>query len=277
MSFSSTQLNTFQSCPKRYKFRYVDNLRKIEEGKESVDRNWGKGIHEGLAVLYKGGAREDIHKAFMNEYPVALDEGDMAKTPESGLQCLDLYMDYWKEEDKKWKILDVETFGDFELNDTKFVTRLDLIAEHVQGSGIYFWDHKTTGKSLTFNFWSQFEMNSQVTAYTKYVSLKHGQCSGAIINGISIGFRKRGYRGLPPGFHCTFERQIFNRNKEQIADWESNIQSWRDSIKWCGETGNWGKFEGRHCQYCDYKEICTSCDNAEIVKQLYEVKEYKDD
>ena len=39
-----------------------------------------------------------------------------------------------------------------------------------------------------------------------------------IVNALKVGFRQRAYKGEPAGFHCEFQRQIFNRNKDQVED-----------------------------------------------------------
>ena len=48
--YSHSRLNTFQQCPRKYKFRYLDRLKSDTEGIEAF---MGKRVHEALEQLYK--------------------------------------------------------------------------------------------------------------------------------------------------------------------------------------------------------------------------------
>ncbi len=48
--YSPTQISTFETCPKRYKFHYID---RIESSVENIEAFMGKIVHETLEKLYK--------------------------------------------------------------------------------------------------------------------------------------------------------------------------------------------------------------------------------
>ncbi|MFA5975791.1 MAG: PD-(D/E)XK nuclease family protein [Elusimicrobiota bacterium] len=48
--YSNSRIETFEKCPRKYKFRYVDNLRTDTEGVEAFV---GKRVHEALEKLYR--------------------------------------------------------------------------------------------------------------------------------------------------------------------------------------------------------------------------------
>ena len=48
--YSNSRIDTFETCPRKYKFRYVENLRVDSEGVEAFV---GKRVHETLEKLYK--------------------------------------------------------------------------------------------------------------------------------------------------------------------------------------------------------------------------------
>jgi putative RecB family exonuclease len=48
--YSNSRIQTFEQCPRKYKFRYVDNLRMDTEGVEAFV---GKRVHEALEKLYR--------------------------------------------------------------------------------------------------------------------------------------------------------------------------------------------------------------------------------
>src|SRR3990167_2384715 len=264
-----SKIACFQQCPRRYQYAYVEMLSKIEEGKTEKDRNWGIGIHAGLAEYYTGKDVISIQEAFKREYPADLDPDDMAKTVRSGIETLQLYMDHYKGQDKNWKVLEVEVKDKFIFNEIEFTVVLDLIAENLQGGGIYFWDHKTSGRTPSFNYWKQFELSGQVSDYTNYVISKYGQCSGAIINNISVGHRKRAYKGEPSGFWAKFERQIFNRNKTQLETRKSDILLWKKLIEQAETNNSFPLHYSNGCTYCSFYELCLSCGDEQIKELMY--------
>jgi putative RecB family exonuclease len=48
--YSNSRIETFEQCPRKYKFRYIDNLRMSTEGIEAFV---GKRVHEALEKLYR--------------------------------------------------------------------------------------------------------------------------------------------------------------------------------------------------------------------------------
>lgn len=269
MLYDNSQLQTFKDCPERYRLRYIEGLQKLEEGRDEHDKNFGKAIHAGLEQHYKQGSPQSVKDMFISEYPIQLSKDDFAKTQENGLILLEAYAKHYKEEDKSWEVLSVEVKDSFKIGEIDFLVKIDLIVRK-QGC-IYFVDHKTTGKAFNWQYWSRFEPNPQVTAYTAYCQAKYGECSGGIINAIKFGHRQNKYKGEPAGFHYEFQRQLFNRNRDQIEAWKLDTLKWVQSLEEAKqETSNvWMKNEGQ-CGYCSYKEVCISCADEQIINQLYE-------
>src|SRR3990167_11153016 len=268
--YDNSQLQSFKNCPEQYRLKYIEQLRKREEGVESHDKNFGKAIHAGLEAYYKKSSIDVIRNIFKEEYSVQLSGEDMAKTQENGLVLLDAYIKHYKEEDTKWTIKAVEVADMFEIAPgVPFTVKIDLIVE--QQGCIYFVDHKTTVKAFNWNYWGQFDPNSQITAYTAYCQAKFGECSGGIINALQLGYRKNKYMGEPAGFHYSFQRQLFNRNRHQIEAWKQDTILWIKSLEEakCNTSNVWRKNEGQ-CKFCEYKAVCVSCDDEEIKEQLYE-------
>lgn len=274
MPYDNSRLQSFKNCPEQYRLRYIEGLKKIEESVDEHDKNFGKAIHEGLEAYYKGESEARVHEKFKLAYPEQLSSEDFAKTQENGCILLSAYINHYKEEDKKWTIKAVEVAEEFEIaSGVKFVVKIDLVVEK-QGC-IYFVDHKTTGKPFNWTYWGQFEPNSQITAYTAYCQAKYGECSGGIINGLQLGHRQKAYKGEPAGFHYSFQRQLFNRNRDQIEDWKWDSIEWINKIEQAKKDYSiascsvWPKNEG-NCRYCSFKEICISCADPQIIEQLYE-------
>ena len=279
MIYDNSKLQTFKDCPEKYRLKNLLGLKKREEGLEEHDKNFGKAIHTGLELHYKGKSIQEIKEAFSKDYMVQLNEEDKAKTQENGIVLLEAYIKHYEQEDKKWTIKAVEVADTFEIAPgLSFMVKIDLVVE--QQGCIYFVDHKTTGKSFNWTYWGQFEPNAQLTAYTAYCQAKFGECSGGIINGLQLGYRKNKYMGELAGFHYSFQRQLFNRNRQQVEAWKWDAQEWIKRIgefekvyHWNPNTSLqyvWPKNEGQ-CRFCSFKEICISCADDQIIEQLYEV------
>lgn len=275
MIYDHSKLQTFKNCPEQYRLKNVLGLTKIQEGVDEHDKNFGKAIHSGLEAHYKGKPIEEVREAFKLDYPDQLSPDDLAKTQENGITLLDAYVKHYEHEDKGWTIKAVEVTDTFELAPgIPFTVKIDLVVE--QQGCIYFVDHKTTGKAFNYQYWSQFDPNPQITGYTAYCQSKFGECSGGIINGLQLGYRQRAYKGEPAGFHYSFQRQLFNRNRQQVEAWK------HDTINWIGEiehskdqiidelSPTWRKNEGQ-CRFCSFKEVCISCADPQIIEQLYTV------
>lgn len=274
MIYDNSKLQQFKNCPESFRLKYLEGLKKREDGVEDHDKNFGKAIHSGLEAHYLGKPIESVKEGFTREYPLQLSEEDLAKTQENGLILLEAYIKHYKEEDKRWTVKAVEVADQFEIgNGIQFQVKIDLVVE--QQGCIYFVDHKTTGKAFNWAYWQQFEPNSQITAYTAYCQAKYGECSGGIINALQLGYRQRAYKGEPAGFHYQFQRQLFNRNRDQINEWKRDTIGWIEdmdhmsSAVYIGEPLAWPKNEGQ-CRFCSFKEICISLADEQIIEQLYE-------
>lgn len=275
--YDNSKLQTYKNCPEQYRLKNILGLQKIQEGMEEHDRNFGKAIHSGLEALYKGASIEEAKAKFASEYPVSQNVDDLAKTTENGQVLLEAYAKHYEHEDKAWTIKAVEVADTFELAPgVPFTVKIDLVVE--QQGCIYFVDHKTTGKTFNYQYWTQFDPNSQITGYTAYCQAKYGECSGGIINGLQLGFRQRAYKGEPAGFHYSFQRQLFNRNRAQVEAWKQDTLAWvreidsnnHGNFPVLSKEGVWRKNEGQ-CRFCSYKEICISSCDTQIIEQLYTV------
>ena len=274
MSLSYSAISTFQACPERYRLQYVEKLEKREEGQEELARNWGSAIHAALARLYKGEGMSAAREAFCAECPSEISQEESVRTRENGLLLLEQYAHRYQG-DPGWKVLEVEVKERFELNGVEFTVQLDLVAESLQGAGIFLWDHKTTERAFSPTYWSKFEMDEQISAYSYWIKRKYGECGGGLINGIQVGHRKRMYKGEPAGFYSKFERQIFSRSPQQLKQWEQNVGVWAGKIEQAGQTGVYGLVPGALCSYCSFRELCMSGGDQQVKDVLYRVKEVR--
>jgi len=254
-----SQIQEYKECGFRYKLHYKEGFRKREEDQTEHHANFGGAVHAGLEAHYKGGEWEAVKKAFCAAYPVQLDSDDKAKTQENGLTLLKSYVSRYGEQDKaRWEVLSVEETDTFQVvGGVDHVVKLDLVVRDRASGEVYGVDHKTTGKSLDYRYWNQFDPNTQITTYCAYMEQKYGSCSGMWINGISFGFRQRMYKGEPAGFHCDMKRNLFNRNPHQVEAWRKDVLQWIAKMQEAEKTGWYGK-NTAFCGWCSYRPICVA-------------------
>ena len=251
-NYSHSYINRYQGCPLACQYHYELKLRKRDEGAESHHLVYSRAFHEALAALYSGKGSASANTAFLQGYPRQLDESDLAKTRDNGLEALLQYRLRWKQEDQRWKVLEVESM---EHQDDGFVVKLDLVVRDKETEQIYGIDHKVTGAYLNYDYWTKFEPNSQIVEYVRYIKERWGACDGFIINAISLRYRQRAYKGEPAGPWFAFERQTFNVNERQMqADLDSR-HYWVDRIEQSKSSGQWG-MNTSQCKFCEYRELC---------------------
>lgn len=267
-----SEKEAYNSCPYKYKLQH-DGLTKQVEGTDAHDKNWGQGIHAGLKAHYDGKGWEEVKAEFLREYPQGLDETDQAKTPETGIECLNRYRGHYASQDTNWEVLSTEEEGTLSIGGEDHDLHIDLVARNKQSGDIYLWDHKTTGKTASPTYWRGFELSGQLTRYCVYVKEKYGSCAGAIINNIAVGYRSRMYKGEPAGFWCKFERQLFNRSPQQIAFWRESDEQWLKQIEFSKRENVWPRALNKLCAWCEYYELCMASGDEQIRDLLYTIKQ----
>ena len=78
--YDNSQLQTFKNCPEQYRLKYIEQLRKREEGVDEHDKNFGKAIHSGLEAHYQDQDLNVVREVFAKNYPEQLNSEDLAKT-----------------------------------------------------------------------------------------------------------------------------------------------------------------------------------------------------
>jgi len=258
MRYSNSYIQSYKACPLQCFLKYEVGLEKVVEEVGEHHLAYGRAMHEGLKHLYLQDTLKSAQDAFLAAYPKQLDPEDKAKTREQGTQVLERYVKFWAEEDKKWRVLSVEEKETFDYVEEGFTVKLDLVMENKAYGGIYGFDHKVVGgrrATLSFDFWNEFEPNSQITKYVSFIQSKHGECSGFYINALGMGFRSRAYKGEPAGFWTRFERQMFNRNQSQLDLEQRDTVYWITRIEDSKRTNLWG-YNTSSCKFCHYRPIC---------------------
>jgi len=272
MKIDYSQLQTFITCPRKYQLRYIDKLKKIKYDERDLHQDFGHCIHKALEIYYKDNSIEKAKDWFTLNFN-GLDT-EKAKTPANGLLLLDRYYNYYQTptnelSDTHLKTLEVEITDTYNIGNIEYTVKIDRIVE--SNAGIFVLDHKTTS-SIPYNYFYQFDPNMQVSGYCLYAQQRYGQCSGMIIDAICLGHRERAYKGEPAGFWCNFVRDIVNRNKQQLQDFEQNVIDWSSRLQTSIDMNKFPKNENACHQFkgCGFRELCVNCNDEQIKEQLYQ-------
>lgn len=280
MGLSYSRMQQYMNCPLAYRFRYVIGLRLEEDkkGTESHDSTFGTAIHSALECFYRGGKYVDMVDIFSKGYPIQLNPDDNAKTKENGIKLLRRYYEEYSSFRNDIKVIESEVLTDFEYEGIEFTVKMDLVYENIRFGGIYGMDHKTTSKSLGAYYFNKFNPSHQIDIYSLYMREKFGDASGIYIDAMQFGFRKRAYKGEPAGFHCKLDRELFDRNNEQIDQFIDDVKYWKDKMIEDENRGVFGR-DTSTCSWCDYNNVCSSGWiwelDEELIMQQYKKVEIK--
>jgi len=264
-----SEKEAFNSCPQKLRYQR-EGLRKFADDKTVHHKIWGQAIHKALEVHYGGKSFQEVQQAFKEIYPKNLDDSDLAKTVENGVEVLRRYVAHYAQQDQLWEVIDAEHEGLIEIGEEDHGLHIDLIARHRQTGEIYFWDHKTSAKEPGVTYWKTYEISGQVTRYADYVGQKFGGCGGCYINNISLKFLKRkNVYGEGPGLVVRFERQLFNRTPQQIRFWKASDEAWMKLMEACEKLPVMPKALNALCGYCEYYELCLASGDEQVKETLY--------
>ncbi len=273
MQIDYTQASTLIDCPQKYYIKFILGLQKASVDTTNIDIRFGQTVHSGLELFYKEKSKEDITKTFDDFIDV---EGEESKTKANGIELLNAYIEHYKNKDKDMQILDVETKDSYSIDDITYIVKVDTIIK--LNDNIYVLEHKTA-KNIAYNYFDKFSPNMQMTGYTEYVRQKYGQCSGILLNVLQSANRKRAYKGEPAGFHCKFQREIVNRNPQQLDDFKENIKKIAKFLEVCKLHNSWFKNENSCHKFrgCQYKELCLTSKGINIDEQIADTLYVKHD
>lgn len=273
--YSYSQIQTYASCPLKYRLKYVDQLVPLEEGSEH-DLAFGKAIDAALNTYYLTSSVLQAQEAFeqsypAERYPATLPYWSPGKSFINGHNAIAAYAEHWREEDENWQVVSVQSKSvepEEPAESADRLVKLDLVIRDRRDGLIYGVDTKTTGKYLNKEYWAQFSPHSQIRQYVDHIQTKYGECGGFYINALGFRHRSKAYtprtgpdKGvqLPAGDWFDFKRNVFNPNSDAIKAERDNWTAWTERIERDRETGNWG-YNTNQCVrgpiICEFHQMC---------------------
>lgn len=271
--YSHSRIETFNNCPLKYKFNYVDSIKRYIE---SIEAFLGNRCHDVLEKLYK----------------------DKLRGKDNSLE--ELHAFYKKIWQKQWH------------DDIKF-TRKEYDPEHYHNVGLKaienyykryhpFNDGKTLGleKNISVNLSNGNSLSYQLCGYIdRLVEVNDGEyeihdykTSGSLPhqqdldNDRQLALYQIGVEQLWPNckkVHLVWHYLIFDkeirsyRTAEQLAFLKKEIASQIETIEKATEKGDFEPIESALCDWCDYQDLCPKRKHLFIVKSLPENEYLKEE
>jgi len=264
MKISYSRLKMYQTCPRLYYWRFVQNL---VLPKEALPLYVGRAVHEGLAAHYSNRDPKEYIRRSFNEVRESVG-WTQPELEELALQenyvrfILESYKTHWSKE--PWTVLAPEVEGHINLGPHQFFFRADGVVSWRGNPWLL--EHKTTSQMGPM-FFKKFRNDGQITAYIYCVWKKLGvRPVGAIINAI------RKSRKLD---RVEFGRDVVTRSPERLEMYMDQVQRELDALErltalHADDPSQWFMHTGECVSYnreCDYVDLCTK--DTPDVRGLY--------
>lgn len=267
IAIDSSAMKEFQKCPRAYFFHYVLSYVPAEE---KIWLTWGKAVHK----FYESA---EINLKKFNNVDMA-----SALAMQAAIQTWGKTKDA-PAENKKFAFMNKVNLSNLLVNAAKewkkekesgviSVTQSEFPFNHQLSNGVWssgkmdqlilqsgkrmVRDFKTTSKKWQ---WYKRELapSDQFARYTKAAISLTGQSVLGVVADVIICNSE----GL------KFEREVITYTKEELNAWELAQKHWDDSLKRCRDNDEYPMVE-RSCNFCDYRDVCTTRSEASQVYML---------
>lgn len=152
MRLSNSKLKTWRRCPRKYAFKYIEDIRPKSTALPLKRGTW---IHECLQYHYDGEGWLKAHQRLTQDFYKLFEEereeyGDLPNEVERIMRS---YISHYKREDAKWVVVDSELDEIIPMpgySDLSFNFIIDLIVE--DDMGLWLVDHKTVKSFMDSDF-----------------------------------------------------------------------------------------------------------------------------
>lgn len=269
VTYSHSKLGCFETCPLKYKFQYVDKIKKEKE--DSIEAFMGSRVHDTLEKLYKDRMtskensleeltdfyHQEWHKNWHENVKIVKKEYNADNYYRTGLKCIE---DYYKTYHpfNQSKTIAVEQRLLFDIEGYKITGFIDRLAQREDGT-YEIRDYKTNA-SLPKQ--ADKEKDRQLALYQ--IGLK--------------GFWKDAKKADLIWHFLRFNKEIkVNKTEQQLEELKNNIVSLIQAVETTTETDNFKPKQSELCKWCDFQDECPNYKHIYQTEQMKLNKFMKDD
>ena len=238
--YSQNSLNTYKSCPFKFKYKYIDNINWKYDDLDS--REYYDSLKYG----------RDFHllcERYFSEIPLGkIEDKNFNKWINKIKDILPI---------KKDSIYLPEYEMNLDLNGRNIVAKVDLII--IERDKINLWDWKTENQEITYkNAFNR--MQSIVYMFLSEEIIRKNFYSDYKIENISMNYYQPALDNKP--ITINYNKKLHEENKMKILNNINNIENTNfhdeDNIKKNLE----------HCKYCEFNKLCNiESENYEILEE----------
>lgn len=273
-TYDNSQLTSYQKCPFSYHLQYGLGFKKSTIDDTNAQMQFGTYFHKFMEAWFK--------KEFVSIDKILEGYIEPEGLPQYSLHalkqfCLTCHTKY-KEDFKRYEVLETEVCSKLKLSGHNFIVKCDAVVKF--NDNIFGFENKTT-KSISYNYFDRYFLNSQISAQSAVIREKYGQCSGVILNVGECKSLKRKPSGNYDNFFQIedswiaqkFSQDIVNRTKDEVNDWYIQSVNWIERIEDDCLSGSFPKscvWSGMVCSSCSYKELCKTSVGTKLDESIVE-------
>jgi len=259
--FNSSCISDYMGCPRLFYYSWV---RRLRPKMEATPLSFGRAFHEALCEWYaleKTKSVEERIAAGLSKFeqlPSVIT--DDHRTRAWGESIFKQYVERYSSE--AGETLHLEVKFRVEIGDRIYAGTMDRVERW--GGKIYVDDHKTT-KQLGLSFFDSYRPHPQIDGYCYACRELMGECSGAIINGISVAKNPKD----------RFMRFPSTRTESEIDNWKTTFTDATDGMLCCMGL----KHYPQHTTYCTkwgskckFWELCVYGENEKYIEDNFVVE-----
>lgn len=248
----ASQIETFESCPKKWFYSYVQNLTTKHPNTALSTGSW---LHEALNHYYteiQRGRSPHMQIRHTLEYARSLTEGNAGRRwprvraePQFHLERLKAYLFHWLNEDSNMEVIAVEkgfSYLLYEDDDRRYILEgmIDLVT-HKPRMGLTVTDHKTQSRAYEKYFYNHQAMNYLIATGAAYFEYDY------------IGWQKEINEN-------TFDRPIWAAPPDILDQWKLDVRLVFDQMYNMRYRPEYGKYQlGEDMRVGDFPRRRNSC------------------
>lgn len=256
-TYSFSQIGTFQTCPRKYQYQYIDKLGK-ESKEDSLTLTLWSVFHESLEFLYKQKSNtidvsldqllskyEELRTNYLAEFIETPVEADLQMFQSRGREYLSWYYDTYQPFNTR--VMGIEDWVRFKLEDgIDFMGKLDRM--DAAGDTIVITDYKTSRRLMPDD---EDHNREQIVLYAHGIKQTYGRKFSHIQAALIYPHLQKEYR-----FTIDDEEISEVVSKYLLIMRDIELRKSKHENLFADWVDQFPALAGNHCTHCPFRQIC---------------------